>query len=860
VKQEYTIHEGVVKNMQLLAGNTTQKEDGMGIWTQIFSVLFLQLSFFLCVYGTPPHEERIHFGSKKSGFVVADGSTMSFVDGIPLSSGTLRRVNGTFIAPSLVCSSMNIESIVASDAYAWVTDGTLNIGSDIILNSGHVLGLQGGSIPELIRVTGTATITGQGSFESDIFVSAGAHLFLGLNSPLDSYIMLEGAVDDDPTRITLLNDLVITAPFGIQTAYGNVADTFNYLDCNGHTVYLEGNEQNPGVISSFLFWESADLVLRAPLIMQSPMVFTATGGMLHGGGNVITLSEYGRFVIDEENTLTLSDSIIDGVRANTFTGGECILNAVTLRNSAGSLLVSGTFVDSWTYLLGGTGTIEDASITLQSDLTFGGTWTMLGTSSIQGNGHSLDIGAGNIVVPNGAELMLQNVILDNVSTAAIGGGGIIHLSEVTLILGETPVDWTGTRPQLVVDGPVVIVTGQHTLIAPTGSIINNTTVWYDTRGTGDANNVTGFSGSGRVSYVADGARGVSGGSIISDDEILDTSLYLYPEITGAVSNVLRFEQASSIDYNGCGHTLVCPATSAGLLQDGETEAVVFVGDGQTDTTVIMTHVTLDGFKPAHLQCTGGADQLVFGDQTIVQVKQDWITHDALDQQLFFGSSDTAENEEMCFDLQGHTVSLASSNARVVLRGAASSSLRIKNGRLVGVADTFAGEDPSIVCVGGAKIIFENVEVCLTSTLSLVAFPIDIVGHCAISGVYGAQMMFIGEDIVFTITSHAVLTLHDGIEYYHGVSGANSFGFEDATSTLELIGGCFRRQLFDEAMGDPLILKTGTVTVDHISQINVGDRGIQLGTGLLIEDLHLIIRPGATLQVMGADTLRYSNSE
>ncbi|MEI7580833.1 MAG: hypothetical protein WCJ17_03465, partial [bacterium] len=713
---------------------------------------------------------------------------------------------------------------------------------------------------QAVPVDDTALISGSGSFVNDITVSSGAQLSLAWDGPLDTHIMLSGGIDETATRTLLKNNLLFKKGFFFHSPYDDQVNALNYIDCNGYQLFFGGGGSSPTTIDSFLCFENAHLQLLGPVSLSSPLMLAAGEGFVCGRGHVITFTDSGGFVNGTDITSTVTDLILEGVSGSSFAGsGTWNLRNVTLRNSYGALFVSGTFVDTWTNLLGGTGTIENATISLERDTVFGGTWTMLGISIVEGNGHRLDMGAGNIVVLNGSELSLCNVILENVSTGSFGGDGIVHLSDVTIMFTDADVDWTGYRPQFVIDGPVTFVTGSRAVVVHSGSSINNATLWYDTCGTGDANNVSGFTGEGRVKYVDTESVGIAGGTTFTEDAVADRDEYLYPELRGAAGAVLRFESAAALTYNGQGHRLICPSIMSGMLADDETEAVLFVGDGSTDTIARLENVTLEGFKPQHLQCRGGADALIFSDRTTLVLKQDWIDDNFLNQALFFGSDIAAEDEEVCIDLQGHTISLASTNARLVMRGAATSSLRIKNGRLIAVGDNFAGEDPSLVSVGGAKIILEDVELCLTRTLSIVDYPLDIVGYCSVSGDNAPEMYFISDDINFTITSQATLSLRDGVTYNHCSNAAHTFVFADATATLELVGATFQGRVFGELEGDPLVLKTGSMIIDHIAEINVGDRGVQLGDQLVGDDLHLIIRPSATLKITGTGGLAYQNS-
>ena|GEM_PF-2946950 len=835
----------------------------MSIYKRVLIVIVCKLSSIGFLSATPPNEGHIHFGSKKSGFLLTDATHMDFTSGTSLSSGSLRARQGIFTTSSLLCNDMKVESGVSDEVSRVRVTGVLALGESpsITLGETQVLQGAGGSIAEVITIQDAASIIGYGSFENDIIVTQGADLSLAWQSSLDTDIVLSGLNEGLQTQVILERDLVFKQGHIFQSNYTNAGSSLNYIDCNGYRLTMGGDQVSSTHLSSFLRWKNANILLDGPLLLSAPMLFTTTGGFFSGGGNVVFLADAGCLNNDDGVTTTLSHIVFDNVSASTFTGGNgWDLDSVTLRKSDAALKVTGRFIDSWTDLVGGNGTIHDASITLQSDLIFNGTWTLDGASTVDGGGHRCDMLNGNIVVFSGSELFLNNLTLDNVSTSTFGGDGLIHFSHVTIILADDA-DWTGYRPQCVVDGPVTFITGRYSVVVNSGSTINNTTVWYDTQGTGDLMNVTGFSGNGRVRYVIDDALGYSQSVAIATGTVADSDTWLYPTILGTVSSILQFQDESIITYNGQGHKIICPSTTDALIErSGDQEAVIFVGDGGTDTIAVLSNVTLEAFKPSHLQCAGGADALIFGHNTTIRLAQDWIAADSLHQQLFFGSDSAAQNEEICLDLSGHTINLGSIDARLIMRGASSSSLRIKNGRLIGVGDTFAGEDPSIVSIGGAKIIFEDVEICLIKTFSMLQCPVDIVGHCSFVGYKNSRFDFISDECDFTITSHATLSLKNGCIYYHDSNQNYNFVFVDNTATLELIGATFRRKSFGEEGYDPLVLKIGTLCIDHISHLDVGDSKINIGEATEGTDLHIIIRPGATLKIIGGGAVQYLNRD
>jgi hypothetical protein len=113
------------------------------------------------------------------------------------------------------------------------------------------------------------------------------------------------------------------------------------------------------------------------------------------------------------------------------------------------------------------------------------------------------------------------------------------------------------------------------------------------------------------------------------------------------------------------------------------------------------------------------------------------------------------------------------------------------------------------------------------------------------------LQFINESLLsFTIASGSSLTLGDGVVYCHANAGEANFVFADSSSRLELMGATFRRNDVESGGGDApdaLVLKNGCLIIDHISYLQPGSKGIQIGDGITAaNNLTIEIRPSATL--------------
>jgi hypothetical protein len=809
----------------------------------------------------------INFGSADSCIMVVQG-TLDLGDA-SLSDGCIRDTtqNGGLVMANAECARMTLElDTIMDEASADITtvllNGVINIGGEgsgtIVLGSGESLAITGGVVTQTIYINGTAEspsmLQGIGSLVEGVTINDMSHGVVSWDGPLNTNIGLNASAEGHISTLRLASNLVF-APYSMVTALDASGGT-NAVYFDGFKMFFGGDEDAPTIIYNSHEWRHANVQLTGPVLLdEGKQIILKNNGYMNGGGNVWHFN-LGASLDFDDDTIICANMVFTGYVGACLQNGSIECEDVTFALSdtcsftvrRGSL--SGLSIDPFA----GNVDIDDAQISLHTDLSITGTWTIVGDTTIDGGGHHVDLSSGTLMINEGNVLTLRNVVLDNVVSSSLDGDGTLNLAHVTVIVDSVAedllIDWSAACP-LIIDGPVTFVTGIKMISVAEGSTINNVTAYYDTLGAGDYSNVGGFTGSGRLQWVDHVELNESGSILIAGSTRLSQSLYLYPVLAGTDSCTITFSRlgGGAIQYDGRGRTLYCPHTTPDvLLEVGDTEHVLFVDDA---THAYTTNITIDGFKPAHLHLADSeTDELAFGDNTLVILRHDFTGEDALDMTLKFGFS-SATDQTMVLNLNGHTIDFEHADAGIMLQGGSDSTLRIKNGRLLNVS----GE--KLWATGNNTIIFDSVDMVLIGDTLMNTTDIRIEGHCHISGIQGTQFEFqpsMGTGL--TIARNATLTVGDGITYIHHSSEVNDFIFEHATSQLELLGGTFMRD--DEGASAPLALTRGRLVVEHRSYMSAGNQGITVGDGVSSqENLTIDFRPGATLTVLSG-ALTYDN--
>lgn len=492
-----------------------------------------------------------------------------------------------------------------------------------------------------------------------------------------------------------------------------------------------------------------------------------------------------------------------------------------------------------------------ATIELLSDVNLNSTWKFSDDTTIIGNGFKMNLFGGALSIATGKTLQLRNVQLQQVVTGSIvdpseAEGGTVDCADVTIVLNDSNVNWSSLHTGIFFSGPATIVTDTHTLTGSSASAIGGVTVYYDTLGSLDLQNVTGFTleGDARIvwtDYVSSNGDGDI--TYAASAQTLKAYQFLSPRNGSSNGHRIFFNYAGASTLSGQGRALVFPCTTA----DMGTQWCINIAAGTTITTEDML---LDGFKPAHVAFGDGTAHLYFGKGTCVLLRSDLTGDDALIKTLQFGGSAEEIDESMLLDLNGMTIDMADTAAAIALQAGAlsGSTLTLKNGRLMNLSGT------KLSAPAGATLVLENMVLELSDDYTFADAALEIRGTCEVRGVSGKAFTYTSTDTL-TINSDAHFRFADGITYAHNNEGTTNLILTDGTSSMEFIGATFTGSYTAEG---PLVLTKGVLLADHNAALNPGTAGIQIGDNTsAANDLTLRLRPGATMTV-GTGNLLYEN--
>ncbi len=469
-----------------------------------------------------------------------------------------------------------------------------------------------------------------------------------------------------------------------------------------------------------------------------------------------------------------------------------------------------------------------------AELSAGAAWLFTEDCGIDGGGKTLNLNQGSLKVDADSIVFLNNIILDGVvNDSLITGSGTFILSNVTIKLADT-VTWLGKTPvdgtRIIVNGPVTVVTGNHILTVPVGSVVDGVTLLYDTLGATDRANVRGFD------FENNGRCIVVDKPIVGNIEITDggRSYLTRAEFLDFPNRLITFENdTQNIILDGLGRSLICPQTTDHIF------------DVAADTHVAFHNVLVDGFNPAQFDINTTIDHegsISFGNGTVLRLQQDLF----LTQTITFGSESGEVNEYMVFDLNRYTIDMSDANAEIILQGS-NNTLRFTNGRITRLSLS------KLAALSSNHIILENVELELSDDYAFGNARLQIEGNCKISGTPEAVFSF-SSDADLLITQGATLTIGDGVVYYHDTAETENIVFADRSSCLALIGSTFR--CANIPSGSPVQLITGTLVVDHNVTIDVSTIGMNWSDNAGNNNLSVEILPGALISVQGTGTLLY----
>jgi len=335
-----------------------------------------------------------------SGVVTLSGAS-TFTGGTTINAGTLAIGSGGSLAPtgSVTVTGTSVFDISAFTSGLTIGDLTTNSGTNVALganiltfgtsNSTTIAGTIAGSGSLVKQGTGTATLSGDNTFEG------GVNLSQGQISILDNHALGTG---------------VLAMGVGTTLSIGSLVNAVNNISLSG-AVTIDVSSGETGTLS----------------------------GIISGVGGTITKSG--------SNTLALSGANTYG-GGTTINSGTVALVAGGSLSSTGTVTVNGASIFDISGITGAESTIGSLITASPSTLNLGGKTLVFGTSSnttiggiVTGSGGSLTKqGTGTVTISNantftgGVALNAGEILINN--NTALGAGALTMASGTTLSVGS----------------------------------------------------------------------------------------------------------------------------------------------------------------------------------------------------------------------------------------------------------------------------------------------------------------------------------------------------------------------------------------------------------------------------------------
>ena len=518
--------------------------------------------------------------------------------------------------------------------------------------------------------------------------------------------------------------------------------------------------------------------------------------------------------------------------------------------------------------------VNGANIELLSDVTMGAVWTFSENTIINGHGHVIDLAsvAGALTIAENKTLTINNAVIKSWGStgeiAFANNNATLALSNVTIIMDSSISgdDKLGANEKITVNGPLTIVTGTYTFDASTADSsnnINSVTVWYDTLGNPDTNQVTfgSFSGGGQIAMLplADDT-GVTTFSASADH--VSQSLFLSYDIDvsddgilQAVGKQIELDNTSSFVLKGNGRSLyMAPAPiSSDTLSDPDGAKLVVV-DNNASNVVEVHDLIFDGWAQAHFNDANNLIRYCTG--TVIKLQAD----QALTQTLNFSVAANS-GETVVLDLNGCDFDMGSDDAALAIP-ATDATVTIKNGRIINFDDNSGS--PKLTCGGSTSTwVFQDVDLVLAANTTFSGNNITFKGDCTITGTGRTDdvtnpttFKATFSDVDVTISDGARLTIDKGIALVmdgYNTNFDSSLTFGSRNSTLSFIGSTLD---VSGLSADPAFLH-GALRIDDKVTVIAGSRTLTLG-GAGSDELELDIMPAARM-VVSSGTVSYANA-
>jgi hypothetical protein len=199
------------------------------------------------------------------------------------------------------------------------------------------------------------------------------------------------------------------------------------------------------------------------------------------------------------------------------------------------------------------------------------------------------------------------------------------------------------------------------------------------------------------------------------------------------------------------------------------------------------------------------------------------------------------SENIVIDLNGNTLDMSTEGSFISMPDSFTTVI-IKNGRIANLSSS------QLAGTLNTYYVFEDVEFTMAADWVITEWVgVTFKGNCVVSALTPGLLLNNYSQLLFSIASGSSLALQDGVVYCHGLP-ESSFVMTDGSSRLILMGATFRR---NDCEGEsPLLsLTKGCLIIDHISYLQPGNSGIQIGDGISsVNNLLIEVRPSASLRI------------
>jgi len=397
-------------------------------------VAALTLSCSIVSTGWSIAPATINFGSRDSGFVASQGTLA--LGTITLTDGSLRDLGGS-ITGTVTASGLTIETKDGTTARKMTTDGTVVIGTSIALSDNQVLTAHGGSFTEDVTIEADAAapaiIQGFGSFDAVITVNDGKKLNMRWNGILNQNIDLNAS---NGTTSTLKLEQDLQFGVGKFITATDTSGATDLVDFNGYKILAGGDESTLTSIANAQSWANPNLSLCGPVQISASKTITITSpGLIAGNGHRL-LFNTGSVLANGGNAVTFDDIILSSLTSSSLAGaGDWTFVNSRLEGSSSSFEIDGSITSSTVDVFAGGVTFGASTLRLLNDITPGGTWTLAGDLTINGQGNVFNCGgSGKRVTLASYALHLTDITLAKVADVSIDAntvsGSTLYLSNV----------------------------------------------------------------------------------------------------------------------------------------------------------------------------------------------------------------------------------------------------------------------------------------------------------------------------------------------------------------------------------------------------------------------------------------------